>query len=312
MSQDPSAPEPSTEHLPPRASVRTFEPSGNERISDGRSGDLLGALGRMKTTVDVVGKLIPAGLATIYALGYAVTARRLAEYGLATTQLVNAQYLVAGFPPFLLLAATVGVVWSSLRYTPRANRRSPFVPLGIMILVAFIGLVIGEIGGLVPFEEANPATYFFALLRLLLGEAALWFLVAGVRSGFFAAAARSPRSPNPDGFDQWRMPLYLAVLAGTFILFAFIRAANIHTLIPQAYGGTKPIVIRLYAPRLSLPQDLTSKGTSSDSGVLARTEPLELLFQSDKVFVVRPVSDSSGRVWTLDSRVVTSVITGRP
>src|SRR3989304_4502810 len=70
----------------------------------------------LQGNLERVTKTIAGFGAFVYIIGYAITAERLAQYGVSTIELLDAQYFVAGIVPGLLIWITVFVVVSALRF----------------------------------------------------------------------------------------------------------------------------------------------------------------------------------------------------
>ena len=83
----------------------------------------------------MLSKAVPLVAGTIYLVGYFVIARYLADYGVPVTQLVSAQYLIAGMPPGVLLWFTLAVGYSAYRYAPKGEGRAQVGSYGAMAQV---------------------------------------------------------------------------------------------------------------------------------------------------------------------------------
>jgi hypothetical protein len=266
--------------------------------------------------VDVFAKGVPLVAGLVYAVGYIVTARRLASYGVPATPLLSAQYFVAGLAPSLLIALTVAVVWSAVRYNRPPAGGEAFSRIGLLIVALYFVGLAAELGGpildrrlgLSLFGPTSWADlYALTILRITLAEAALWYLIAGLRTRFFVELAKYFPAQGRAS-DAWMLPVFLLILAVPLITLAFGRAVRAYGAIPQAYGGAKPMTVRLFAEREKVPAELLPRGAVNPPTVLTYTAPLELLFQSSTVLIVRPIDDASRRVWTVDSRIVVSLV----
>jgi len=60
---------------------------------------------------------------SVYLIGFLITAARLAQYGVASIKLIDAQYIAAGIMPGLFLWITVLVVVSASHYDPGKGKR---------------------------------------------------------------------------------------------------------------------------------------------------------------------------------------------
>ena len=69
-----------------------------------------------KDLTDLLSQIVPLVAGTIHMAGYFITAGDLAEYGVAVTKLVDAQYFIAGMAPAALFLLTLAVICSAMRY----------------------------------------------------------------------------------------------------------------------------------------------------------------------------------------------------
>jgi hypothetical protein len=265
-----------------------------------------------KDLVDVFAKGVPVVAGLVYAVGYIVTARRLASYGVPATPLLSAQYFVAGLAPSLLIALTLAVVWSAVRYVRPPARGKALGLIPLVLLGLFVVGLAAELGGALLYQHWGVSVfgptswlnvYALTLLRVAFSETALWYLIAGLRVGFFVELSKY----SQDSSDAVLIPVVLFA-AASLIIFAFRSSATAYASIPQAYGGAKPMTVRLYAEREKLPAELLPRSPVNAPTLLTYTTPLELVFQSSNVLIVRPIDDASRRVWTLDSRIVVSLV----
>src|SRR5436309_5574100 len=106
------------------------------------------ALGIVLTVSERFGKAVAALSATSYVIGYAVTAARLAQAAVATTTLIDAQYLAAGLLPGSFAWLTVLVLISGYRYDPRREGRrlkSSWCFAVVSLLALFVMAMIVEV-----------------------------------------------------------------------------------------------------------------------------------------------------------------------
>lgn len=258
-------------------------------------------------------KLLTLFVATIYIIGYVVTSTRLARYSVPATRLIDAQYFVAGLLPGLLLWLTVAVFASALHHASQ-NKETSTRPLNWVGVVMLILLVVGILmetlllprsKSLEPFDRSLMEVAYFAA-KVLPGELALWFLVVGWRTGFFARLNEYSQRRGETG-SGWGLAVFSLMLVA-FALFQIIRAApKAYDELPQAYGGGKHLRVELYVDRKKVPGEILLSSPAAGEDAPARTVALNLILQTSAEYVVDPPDDGSQRVWVLKADAVHAV-----
>lgn len=159
-----------------------------ENVKPGESKNT--AFGNVLCFTERTGKAIAVLTATSYVIGYIVTAVRLAQGGVPTTRLIDAQYFAAGFLPGLLVWVTMFVVASACHYEPRQEDGSLKslwnYAIWFLVLLFLTAIIIEVLNGLARERWSDSAQSLLSisdnLIKLVLGQLALWYLVAGLRS----------------------------------------------------------------------------------------------------------------------------------
>ena len=146
------------------------------------------------------------------------------------------------------------------------------------------------------------------LIKLVLGELALWYLVAGLRSKVLWESIKALRRLGEGyapvlGFIL--LPLVLAAI-GMYQIVPMTRMA--YTAIPQSSGGGAPHRIRLYVDREKVPVELLDVASSAQHTSAGYTVPLNLIFQTPTEYIVHPVEDGKRRAWVLKANVVYAIV----
>jgi hypothetical protein len=250
---------------------------------------------------------------TIYVIGFLVTGARLAAYGVASVELVNTQYLVAGLMPGLFLWITVLVVVSASRYEPRTEDggwKTRWIWANVLFSMAVgILLVLPAILG-ERFDAAWDGLYPEAVpLVLLLGELALWILIVGFRQRQLRRWLLPSREMerNLGTIARWAYGGYLVLSALLLIVFAPGSALDFYEELPQAYGGGKLLTVRLYVDGENVPTELLEPGHDPDQDALAWTIPLNLVFKTSEEFILVPLGDDEPQTWILKASEVHTI-----
>ncbi len=301
-------------------------------------------LARAKDSAEFLSKLIPLLAGIIYVAGYVVTAQRLAEYNVSITQLVNAQYFTAGMAPGLITCLTFAAIYDAYCYD-RSNPNKLTIA-GILtsalffltLLLTGINYFLGRFGRAQFLGEDHWFDFYvMTLLRLVLGIAAVWYLVAGLKTGMLLRSAKQLRSVGSSFAEAIQANVYILVIGVASLVICYQRSTAAYARIPQAYGGGRPLVVRLYVERDKTPSELIdgrsivttgaaeknpvnpSPGSapatinSADPGPadkgLVYSVPLKLIFQtSDSLIVDSAAAGNPARVWTLDAHAVHAVL----
>ena len=81
----------------------------------------------------------------------------------------------------------------------------------------------------------------------------------------------------------------------------------VYEQLPQAYGGGKLQQVQLYVDSQKVPSELLDANVSLAQGLLARTIPLNLIYQTSTEYIVKPINLSERRVWALKSDSIYAV-----
>jgi hypothetical protein len=234
------------------------------------------SLGEYRDAVLVVASLV-------YLLGYLSWAFFAAQNNLGLVPALDAQYLVAGVLPTLILAAGVALAGLQLRLSkwssadPSPNRYK----WGTRLTVAGFGLVIGG----------------FLIARFLTGKAEN-ILVGVATIGAYLAMAGSLFQGSRSGkfFRYYGLAVLWMLVASIppILLLAYFEKVFPH--VPAAIGGPAPrcVFVDLATKELSaetlaslLPQDLAAPAPMPGLPEVRQTRALELLFTSPEFVMLR-------------------------
>jgi hypothetical protein len=267
---------------------------------------------------EVLSKAVPLVAGTVYLAGYLVTAERLADYGVSVTQLVNAQYFIAGVAPGALFWLTVLVGRSAYRRGALRADRGAQGRVGLVVLALFGVLFVLDVAGVTIARFTGrrvlgPQSWFDVyvgtLLRVALAQAGLWYLIHGLRTRLFLELGRSLRHGRHDsGVAQ--ATLFVIFLAAAMMYRSYRESVGVYAAIPQAYGGARPLRARLYVERSGVPAELLAGGAgdAGERSARAYTLPVDLVFQTSDAFIVDPLHDGGRRGWTVYARAVHAVL----
>jgi len=264
-----------------------------------------------------------AGLgAVVYIIGYAITAARLAEYGVSTTELLDAQYFVAGLVPGLLIWITVFVVISASRFEPRndedantVNRKWIWINVltGIPVIVLLILSLISPDWFERAWSQLYPAP---VAVVLFLGEISLWILVVGLKKRGFARLLNLPLFAK-----SLTSRLIFLIACGIYVLSLFVVSVltliyiplggpEVHGQIPQAYGGGQSLIVQLYVERQDLPSELFDRDPegATQSGSPVYTAPVRLIFRTSSEYIVDRIGDCVRRAWVIKASAVFAMV----
>lgn len=265
-----------------------------------------------KEWAELMSKLIPLIAGTVYLAGYVVTARRLAEYGVTVTQLLNAQYFAAGMAPGLMIWLTVAVAYSAVTSNQDTNKRrlnfAALLILGLIvgtILFIAINWLVGRVWGVWIQERWWFNSYVSGPALALLGLSTLWYIIAGFKTGLFIQMIRNRR--QSEGFLGFLQGFgIMAFIGGSALVFTFLAAIRMYDSIPQAYGGGKPLNVVLYIERDKTPRDLIAVSTENNDKPVVRTITLRLVSQTADNLIVAAANESR-TVWTLNAQTVHAI-----
>jgi hypothetical protein len=254
-----------------------------------------------------IAKAFTVFVGTIYVIGYIVTATRLAQYGVPTIRLLDAQYLAAGLLPGLMLWLTILVAVSAFFYKDRDGILSLKL-VGVAVGILFIISVALEFV-VIPFSwitvGRSVLNTCYITARFAMGALALWFLIAGLRTKYFSDLIIFFRDKGKGAGPVYVGFVYLAglVVIGALILIPRL-AWQVYNGLPQAYGGGKPLRIELYVDSTKVPSELLAPQSGTTQAALVRTIHLNLILKTSTEYVVRPLADSDQRTWVLKTDVV--------
>jgi hypothetical protein len=260
-------------------------------------------------------KLVPLVAGTVYLVGYIVTARRLADYGVSVTQLLNAQYFTAGMAPGLLIWLTVIVSYSAFTNDPNANTTRAQNIVAWIILILFTAMIAFPFldravnwgwGFRISDRWRGLDSYLFSPLQAVLGLCSLWYVITGIKTRLFARMATYQRERTRDGADAYQAPIMFVIIAIVSLSVTFWQTLRIYDAIPQAYGGGKPMNVRLYVERDKAPSQLIAAEPTNGDKLLVYSVPLKLIFQTSDSLIVAS-TDGSRQVWIVDAHAVHAV-----
>ena len=287
-------------------------------------------LAKTKDWVEFLSKLVPLLAGIVYVAGYLVTAQRLAEYNVSVTQLVNAQYFTAGMAPGIITCLMIASIYDALTYDGSKPEKLVYVgaaTAGLFVLTLVLTGIDMLIGRIWKVHYLGSDRWFdfyvMTLLRLALGLTAIWYIVAGVRSRVLFKDLIQSKKLGVDFSQALQTPLYILIIGGASIVFCYQRANTAYARIPQAYGGGRPLIVRLYVERDKTPVELVDINllnpvAAAPAGALepkvadkslVNSIPLKLIFQtSESLIVDSATAGQPARVWTLDADAVHAVL----
>jgi hypothetical protein len=257
---------------------------------------------------------LPYIIGLSYFLGFIVVAFRLRNYGIAPTDLFEAQYFSAGFFPTLILFTIYWIFRLTWRPCNVSAKFRGFLEY------AYLKLFWGGVGimALLWFVYASyhfKNEFWFALnyiASILFGVYALGVISYQLRRWWST-------SEHPWLFYLRKPPPGLAghlIVAGIsliyvigFFTYSFAEIPNIYQQIPQALGGGKLIMIRLLVDTTNLPSDLKGDEISSAT---AYTKPLWLVFHSRWGYVVIDEHDRPSAIPSEAVHSFTPIMNGQP
>jgi hypothetical protein len=115
------------------------------------------------------------------------------------------------------------------------------------------------------------------------------------------------------GFRQRRLGVWLRLGWGlgqnpTNLILAPGSALDFYEELPQAYGGGKPLTVRLYVDGEQVQAELLEVNADPDQNAPVRTVPLNLVFGTSQEYVVVPIADEDERAWALNAGAVYAVV----
>jgi DNA polymerase III delta prime subunit len=275
--------------------------------SDGR-GSKPSAFGSVFEFAEYIAKAFTAFVGTIYVIGYIVTAARLAQYGVATTRLLDAQYLVAGLLPGLLVWLTALCLISAIfNEPPRGHSSAGCLGLFILccVVLALESLILftplGRSGSELRQSLLNAT---LVAVKFVLGELALWFLIVGWRTRY-SSTLTAEFTRKGEGPATVLLSMAACVVLGAIALYQIpVLGWRVYNGLPQSYGGAKPLRIELYVDGTKVPGEMLATQADKDQSLPARTIPLNLILKTAEEYVVGPLGDGNRRVWVLKTEVV--------
>jgi len=283
------------------------------------------AFGIVLTLAERTGKVIAVVTVTSYVIGYVVTSARLDQAGVATTSLIDAQYLAAGLSPGILLWLTVLVVLSAYYYDPRVQLKSLhqyqgrrlksswWYALWSLLILFATGIIVQVLVGIARGRWGDFAQSLLSIsdqvIKLSLMELALWYLVAGLTSKVLWELLKDLKNLG-EGYTTSGVAFILIPLA--LVVFGIIVAVSmpnrVYIAIPQSFGGGKPHFVHLYVDRSKVPVELLDATANAQNSSADYTIPLNLIFQTPTEYIVRRIEDGEGRAWVLKANVVYAVV----
>lgn len=268
----------------------------------------------MQDHVERSTEILPVFVGTIYLIGYIVTATRLAQYGVSTTRLIDAQYFAAGMLPGLLLWVTFFVLISAFLYNSHKKEEGSTSLLGrVILLIIILGAFTFALELVIPLSENWSDFCHFAVIisyRLayfVFGELALWLLIVGWRTKFFSNYIEVFKKLGEETHLLYIGIMFLIMIAVFGQIQIVSIGCEVYNELPQAYGGGKPFTVQLYVDSQKVPTELLDANVS-DQGSPARTIPLDLILQTSAEYIVDPIEDTDRRVWILKADAVYAVV----
>ncbi|MHA2402321.1 MAG: hypothetical protein ACXADH_04955 [Candidatus Kariarchaeaceae archaeon] len=276
-------------------------------------------------------KLIPIAIGIIYLIGFIVTAIRLSEYQVPTIKLLDTQYITAGLPTSLLILITVLVILSAALI----NIESDYLKLPFRLL--FYGIFLILLLLTIMFSKFYPPllSYLFVgpsylssigtrlypqiglislLFPIILTEFALWLAIFLFRRGRQPTNEEFPRLylKIKRGLDKIN-PVFGFIHIGYILPFIFIVIVaswisvlpSLYSAIPQAYGGGKPIPVKLFVDAQKFPKELLDESEGTSPG---KTLCLNLIFRTSSEYILALPDDNENRAWVIDSDAIYAIV----
>jgi hypothetical protein len=245
--------------------------------------------------IESLSKAFAVGLGLLYLLGFLVVASYLSRYGVASFDVLQLQYLIAGIwaigPPVLL-----GSIYHiQHRFEERAAPDvGKFNWRRVGISTVFSGVPAGAAFSLlasVPNVRENMT--WSTGIRLFSFYIGIWMIAE-----LFWISRQVPQELE----TWWRnkshaAPLYLSAIFVLVLGYAIWFAVRIYPLIPFSLGGGKPLMISFFEGEKRMPEEV-----QKPTGSAKRSIPYKLLITTDKYYVVvSPSSDERALQVSRDS-----------
>lgn len=276
-----------------------------------------------------LGKALTVIAASVYLLGYIVTASRLASYQASAPRLFDAQYFAAGLLPACFLWLVAFAVVHAWRYDASDQRFgiSHFRWFAAQVL-ALVVVAGGPVAYLVVFDPLERQVNLAAFaMRVILGVVALaimlWIVIVGVRHRLLLSAWNRLRRATNVRDIIWGTATGTALSALLLLLALMTWAvipgvgdpASFYSQLPQAFGGGRLVFAQLYVDVAAIPSELVSKEISTSPGKAAAgagegnrqvraSVPVAILFQTPDEYIVYTGPSGFRQVWSIRADAV--------
>lgn len=278
-----------------------------------------------RDSIEHFSRILPTFVVTIYFFGYIVTAFRLAQYGVSTTALIEAQYFAAGMVPGLLVWLTFYILVSAFYYDPHkkdGKLTSLWFWANLLFIILVLILLMSKLVFRAQFDEMWSDLFPEGLpFILFLGELGLWILIIDIRKrkNFSTNSKRISQENFLSKIESILIlkkilfPILLFFRKINLIFFTIVLIAFIFLIpsigllfyeeLPQAYGGGKTQTVQLYVDSQKVPIELLDTNNTIVQASIACTVPLNLIFQTSTEYVVT-IEDNNRSAWVLNADVV--------
>lgn len=228
-----------------------------------------------------------------YLLGYFSWAYYAAENDLGLVPALDAQYLVAGVLPTIILAISVALVVLHLSFSKWTAREPSLARYQWGTRLGFLGFAMLVVGMVAGFSLKNTADAW--AVPLAAGGAYVMML---------GAILQGPRGDK--FFRYYGLGVLWFIVAATPLLLVLFYVESVLPRVPAALGGPAPRCIRIdlvteEVTYRTLSQLLTKEDLASTSHpAVIRTGNLEWLFSGPEFMVVRV----NGDVYSLDNDAI--------
>jgi hypothetical protein len=273
------------------------------------------SLYRAQLDLDDVGKYGAIAALVCYVVGLVTVNAYLFQLGASDFTVLRTRFILTGFIVFLSIFILFFVVKSfavSISYARgrsssqvRGNRRLGNVErwLPLMLLVSICLLIFSW---LLLEATSRPMTLDASII-----DAAVVLLT--IDSPIIYVLSRSEQKHKIDfaqtGFD-WFLESITGILAlGAFLIYISFFATFVYPSIPQQFGGGRPQEVRLIVSN-----DVGTLFGARGLDILESefvSKPLDLLWETDTMYIVRIADDVEANVLHVDKDSVTAVI-GEP
>jgi hypothetical protein len=241
----------------------------------------------------------------VYLLGYLSWAFYAGTYGLGMVPVLDAQYLVAGLVPTLIVVVAIMLValqWRFAKWASREPSDRRFKIGSYLSALAAVGTAGAGFAGWLFGKLDNPDA---ARVSLAIATLAAYGLMAG---------SLLQGSRGPKFFRLYGLGVLWVVIAFVPIIMILFYLERVFPKLPASLGGPAPqcVVMDVAAADLSASALalLSRQDTVPDTAPVVRTREVDLLFSTSEVVIFRlPGAARNEPVYSLAKRSIIGMAT---